>query len=89
MQNEPVRPYVETTIGADHHVPEVRLDLDLSPQLMLHPFLLQLGLEEDFQRHDEFVVLVPGQVDVAKLAFAQGAPDVKVINGEFPLEAVR
>lgn len=65
-------------------LPEVTLDLDLPPQLVLHPFLLHLGFEEHLQRHDELGVLLPGQVDVSEFPFAQRPPDLKVVDGEDP-----
>lgn len=63
---------------------QVGLDFDLSAQLMLHALLLYLGLEEDLERHDEMAFLLPSQVHVSKLAFAQRTPNLKVINCEVP-----
>jgi len=45
----------------------MRLDLHLSPQLVLHPSLLQLLLEEHLQGQDELSLSLSGQVDIAKL----------------------
>lgn len=41
-------------------LPEVRLDLYFPPQLVLHPSLLQLFLEEHLQGQDEPTLLLPG-----------------------------
>lgn len=50
-------------------LPEVRLDFHFSPQLVFHPGLLQLLLEEHLQGQDEFTLLLSGQVNIAKFAF--------------------
>lgn len=60
------------------------LNLNLSSELVLHAFLLHLRLEEHFQCHNEIQLLIPCNVHVPKLALAQGPPDVKVMDGEFP-----
>ncbi len=64
----------------DVWMPEVALDLDLAPELMLDLRLLQLRLEEDLQRHDVLGLLLPGQVNVAELALAERPADVKVLE---------
>ena len=58
------------------------LDLDLPAQLVLHTLLLYLRLEEDFERHDETAFLLPSQVHISKLAFAQRTPNLKVVDCE-------
>lgn len=60
------------------------LNLNLPPELVLHALFLHLRLEEHLQRHDEVQLLIPGQVNVPKLAFSEWPPNVKVIDGEFP-----
>ena len=66
--------------GQLRSLPEVRLDLHLPPELVLHPTLLQLLLEEDLQGHDEHGVAFPGQVHIAKFTLPQGTADVKVLQ---------
>lgn len=61
---------------------QMGLDFDLSTQLVLHTLLLNLRLEEDFERHDEMAFLLPSQVHISKLAFAQRTPNLKVIDCE-------
>ena len=47
-------------------VPQVALDLNLAPQLVLHARLAQLALHQDLERHDELRVgLDAGEVDIA------------------------
>ena len=58
----------------------MRLDLDLSPELVLHSCLLELRLEQDLQRHDIFALLFSGQVDVPELSLSQGTADVKIVE---------
>jgi len=66
----------------DVGVAEMRLDLDLSPQLMLHLGLLQLRLEQDLERHDVLGRALPGEVHVPELALAERSTDVEIL--EFP-----
>lgn len=61
-------------------LPEVRLDLHLSPQLVLHSRLLQLLLEEHLQGQDELCLSLSGQVDIAKFTFSKGTTNVKVFQ---------
>lgn len=65
---------------------QMSLDFDLPAQLMLHTFLLYLRLEEHLERHDEMAFLLPSQVHISKLAFAQRTPNLKVINCEGPAD---
>lgn len=51
-------------------LPEVRLDLHLSPQLVFHPSLLQLLLEEHLQGQDELTLSLSGQIDIAKFTLS-------------------
>lgn len=60
--------------------PEVGLDLNLPPELMLHPLFLNLGLEQNLQRHNGFQLALAGQVDIPKLAFTQWPTNVEVLN---------
>ena len=70
---------VEIAVEAqDVLVAEMRLDLYLSPQLVLYTRLGQLRLEQHLERHDVVRFLLAGEVDVAELAAAQGLADVKV-----------
>lgn len=62
----------------------MRLDLDLSPQLMLDSLLLHLRLEQDLQRHDGLQLALSRQIHVPELALSQRTPDVEVFYGELP-----
>lgn len=60
-------------------MPEVRLDLDLAPKLVLHARLQQLALHQNLERDDEAGVGVDArEVHVAELAAAQRSADVEV-----------
>ena len=59
----------------------MRLNFNLSAQLVLHLRFLKLGFEEDFQRHDVFALLFPCKVNVPELALAQRSSDVEIIEG--------
>lgn len=63
---------------------QMRLDFDLSAQLVLHSLLLDLRLEEDLERHNELAFLLSGQIHISKFAFAQRTPNLKVVNSEGP-----
>lgn len=70
---------VEVAVEAqDVGVPQVALDLNLAPQLVLHVTLLQLRLEQHLERHDVLALLLARQVHVAELAAPQRLPDVEV-----------
>lgn len=56
------------------------LDLDFSPELVLHASLLKLILKENLEGQDELALTLPGQIDVAKLTLSQGAANVKVFQ---------
>ena len=58
----------------------MRLDLDLSSELMFHLSLDQLRFEEDFQRDDVLALLFSGQVNVSELSFAQRSANVEVVQ---------
>lgn len=64
----------------------MRLDFNFPAQLVLQSFLFYLGLEEDFQGHNEVAFLEPSQVHVPKFSLAKRATDFKVIDGEAPPE---
>eukprot|EP00448_Togula_jolla_P020753 CAMPEP_0170584280 /NCGR_PEP_ID=MMETSP0224-20130122/8606_1 /TAXON_ID=285029 /ORGANISM="Togula jolla, Strain CCCM 725" /LENGTH=103 /DNA_ID=CAMNT_0010907707 /DNA_START=713 /DNA_END=1023 /DNA_ORIENTATION=- len=51
----------------DVHVPTVRLDLDLSPQLVLNSVLDELGLVQHLQCEDEAGAALPRNVDRSEL----------------------
>jgi len=61
-------------------VAKMGLDLDLSAKLVLYLRLLQLGLEENLESNNVLALLLSGQVDIAKLALAKGAPNVEVVE---------
>ena len=56
----------------------MRLDLDLPSQLVLHVRLLELVLEQHFQRDDVLASLLAREVDVPKLAPTERFADVEV-----------
>lgn len=62
------------------HLPEVRLDFDLSPELMFHTFLLHLGFKEHLQGHDNLQLLFSSQVHIPKLALSQWPTNIEVLN---------
>ena len=45
------------------------LNLNLTPQLLLHLVLLQFGFVQDFQRHNVAGAALAGQVDVAEFPY--------------------
>ena len=58
----------------------MRLDLDLSSELVLHIGLHELLLVEHLERHDELRLLLPGEIDMAKLAPSQRLANLEVVN---------
>ena len=60
---EPIHP-------EDVLVAQMALDLDLPPELNLYIVLDELALVQNLERHDELGLLLPREIDVAKLAFA-------------------
>lgn len=62
----------------DVGMPQVGLDLNLTPQLLLDPRLYQLMFLLHFESHNKARLADPGQIDGAKLAFAQSASNFKV-----------
>ena len=60
----------------------MRLDFNFPAQLMFQSFLIYLGLEEDFQGHNEMA----SQVHIPKFSLAERTPDFKIINCETPPE---
>lgn len=59
------------------------LDLHFPPELVLHPSLLKLMLEENLKGQDELALTLPGQVDIAKFTLSQGPANVKVFQTPF------
>lgn len=86
------RPTVSIVVTQAHtnkqaqHTPEVRLDLDLPPQLVLHPGPEQLVLLQDLEGHDIVRLLLSREVHRSELALAQRQPDLEV--GEAPVLAL-
>lgn len=68
------------------HIPEMRLDLDLPPQLVLHPGPQQLVLLQDLEGHDIVRLLLSSEVHRPELALAQRQPDLEV--GKAPMLAL-
>lgn len=62
------------------------LNLDLPPQLVLHPGPQQLVLLQDLEGHDIVRLLLSREVHRAELALAQRQPDLEV--GEAPVLAL-
>ena len=50
----------------------MRLDFNFPAQLVFQSFLLYLGLEEDFQGHNEMAFLEASQVHIPKFSLARG-----------------
>ena len=46
----------------------MRLNLDFSSQLVFYGGFLELTLEEDFQSHDVFALLFPGEVNIPEFS---------------------
>ena len=67
----------------DVWMPQVALVLDLAAELVFDVRLLELALEQNLERDYELCLLLPGKVDVAELAPAQGLANLEV--GELPL----
>lgn len=63
------------------NVPQVRLYLDLSTKLVLHPGLEQLLLLQDLDGHDVARPLLSREVHRPELALPEGAPDLEVAHG--------
>ena len=56
----------------------MRLNLDLTTQLVLDACLTQLALVQDFERDDEVGFLLAREVDLGELAVAEGLTDIKI-----------
>lgn len=61
-------------------LPEMRLDLHFSPQLMLYSSLFKLLFEEHLQSQDELSLSFSGQVNIPKLSLAQRTTNIKVFQ---------
>ena len=68
----------------DVAVAQVGLDLDLAAELMLDAGLEELGLLQHLEGDDVLGPLLPGQVDGAELAPAEGLADLEVVEGPLP-----
>jgi hypothetical protein len=62
----------------DVGVAQVRLDLNLAPELVLHVRLLELVFEQNLERDDVLAPLLARQVHVAELTAAQRFADVEI-----------
>ena len=62
-------------------LPKMRLNFNLSAQLVLHLRFLKLGFEKDFQRHDVFTLFFPSEINVPELPLSQRSSDVEIIEG--------
>lgn len=58
----------------------MRLDLHLSPQLVLHAGLLQLLFKKHLQGKDELGLSLSGQIHASKLALPESPADVEVVQ---------
>ena len=58
----------------------MRLDLNLSSQLILDLVLLNLLFVQDFQRHNIFRIFLTSEVDVAEFTSGQGLGDFEAID---------
>ena len=70
-------------------VSQVALDLNLSAQLLFDLVLLQLALEQDLQSNDIAAPLFSREVDTAKLALAECATDVEILESPAFFDRVR
>ena len=59
----------------------MRLNFNFPAQLVLNLRFLKLGFEKDFQRHDVFTLLFPGEINVPELPLAQRSSDVEITEG--------
>lgn len=62
------------------HTPEMRLDLHLSPQLVLHAGFLQLLFKKHLQGQDELCLSLSGQVHASELALPESPANVEVLQ---------
>ena len=69
---------VTKKLKAHADTPEVRLNLNLSPELMFYSLLFHLGLEKHFQSHNDLQLLLACQVHIAKLSFAKWTTNIKI-----------
>lgn len=60
------------------------LNLNLSPELMLHTFFLHLRLEQHLQCHNCLEFLHSRKIDISKFSLSKWPTNVKVINRNFP-----
>lgn len=60
------------------------LNLNLSPELMLHTFFLHLRLEQHLQCNNCLEFLHSRKIDISKFSLSKWPTNVKVINGNFP-----
>ena len=65
-------------IQEDWGQPEMGLDLDFSPQLVLDARLGQLALKQNFQGANKLGSLLSSQIHTTKLPSSQGLADVKI-----------
>ena len=69
---------VEVTIESENvWVPQITVNLNLSPHLFLHFSLLQFALVEDLESADETRGSLLGQINSPKLSLAQGLSDLE------------
>lgn len=61
----------------------MRLDLDFPPQLVLHPRLGELALEQNLEGADELALLLAGQIHATELAAAQAGRNRQAMPGCF------
>lgn len=58
--------------------PQMRLDLNLSAQLVLNTSFQQLRLFDRFDGHDELRLALSGQVHITELAATQGLANLEI-----------
>ena len=82
---------IEVAVQAKNvRVAEVALDFYLTPQLVLHVVLDQLGLEEEREGHDVLGTFLPGQVHVPELPLPQRTADLMIaMSGCFIIAGAR
>lgn len=69
----------------DVFVSQMALNFDLAPQLVGDVRLLELTLEEYFERDDELAAFFASQVDMAEFPTSESLSDLKIIDRPRPL----
>ena len=72
---------VKITVESENvWMPEMTLNLNLAPQLVLHAVIVQLFFEKHLQGHHILALLLAGQVHIAELSLAKRFANVEVCH---------